>query len=258
MLVFEIINRLGLFFYRFIEDIGDFMLFQWRILKSFFTPPFRYRELLFQLEFIGVKSWGIVSLTGLFAGMVIALETSYALNLFSAQYLIGPSTLLALFRELGPVLTALMVTGRAGSAMATELGSMKVTEQVDALFVMAVDPMQYLVVPRVLATIIMMPLLAFLFDFLGSIGAFMISVYSGTVTPHTFYTQVISHVDNLDLYGGLIKALFFGFIVSGISTYMGMNTTGGARGVGKASTMAVVYSSIMIMIADYILTPFIF
>ncbi len=258
MLVFELINNIGLFFYKIISDVGRFMLFQWKVIKNIFSPPFRFREFLFQLEFIGVKSWGIVSLTGLFAGMVIALETSYALSLFSAEYLIGPSTLLALFRELGPVLTALMVTGRAGSAMATELGSMKVTEQVDALFVMAVDPVQYLVVPRVLATIVMMPLLAFLFDFLGAWGAFLISVYSGTVTPHTFYTQVLAHVDNLDLYGGLIKALFFGFIISGISTYMGMNTEGGARGVGKTSTMAVVYSSIMIMIADYILTPFIF
>ena len=258
MVVFNLVNDLGLLFYNLLVEIGRFVLFQWRVLKSFFMPPFRYREFLFQLEFIGVKSWGIVSLTGLFAGMVIALETSYALSLFSAEYLIGPSTIIALFRELGPVLTALMVTGRAGSAMATELGSMKVTEQVDALFVMAVDPVQYLVVPRVLATVVMMPLLAFLFDFLGSLGAFLISVYSGTVTPHTFYTQVITHVNNTSLYGGLVKAFFFGFVISGISTYMGMNTRGGARGVGKASTMAVVYSSIMIMVVDYILTPFIF
>ncbi len=258
MVVFSIINKIGEFFYFIISEVGDFTIFQFEIIKETFMPPFRWKELLFQLEFIGVKSWGIVSLTGLFAGMVIALESSYALGLFNAQYLIGPSTALSLFRELGPVFTALMVTGRAGSAMATELGSMKVTEQIDALFVMAVDPVQFLVVPRVIATIVMMPLLVALFNFLGMIGAFLISVYSGAVTPHVFIDEVVTKVHNHDLYGGLIKAFFFGMVIAGISTYMGMRTKGGARGVGETSTLAVVFSSITIMIADYILTPFIF
>ncbi len=254
----ELIEKIGFYFYDLMSIVGEFVIFQWETVKAFFRPPFRWRELLFQLEFIGVKSWGIVSLTGLFAGMVIALETSYALSLFSAEYLIGPTTMLALFRELGPVLTALMITGRAGSAMATELGSMKVTEQIDALYVMAVDPIQYLVVPRILATIIMMPLLTFLFVFLGGVGAFFVSTYSGAVTPHTFFSQIITKVHNHDLYGGLLKTMFFGFIIATISTYTGMKTRGGARGVGKSSTTAVVLSSIAVMVVDYILTPFIF
>ncbi len=257
-MVLDWINLVGDYLYRIFVNTGNFVIFHWEILKGIFRKPFRFNELMFQMEFIGVKSWGIVSLTGLFGGMVIALETTYALSLFGAEYLVGPTTLLALFRELGPVLTALMVTGRAGSAMATELGSMKVTEQIDALYVMAVDPVQYLVVPRVLATIIMLPLLTFLFNFLGSTGAFIISISTGATTPHTFFIEIIGRVHNWDLFGGLIKSLFFGMTISAISTYMGMKTRGGARGVGQASTLSVVYSSIMIMINDYILTPFIF
>ena len=202
------INRFGEYFYRIFEEIGKFNIFLLSVLKNIFLPPYRIDQWFLQSEFIGVKSWAIVSFTGFFTGMVIALQSSYALSLFGAQYLIGPSTILTITRELGPVLTALMVAGRSGSAMATEIGTMKVTEQVDALFAMSVDPVNFLIVPRVIATSLFLPLLTVLFDAVGMFGAFLISTARGTVTSATFIDNILLRDYGTDFRGGLIKAFF--------------------------------------------------
>jgi len=254
----NIINNFGEYIYNITEEFGKFTLFLIQVIKNIFIPPYRIEQLILQGEFIGVNSWGIVTFTGFFTGMVIALQSSYALDMFGAQYLVGPSTILTLTREMGPVLTALMVAGRAGSAMATEIGTMKVTEQIDALFTMSIDPINFLIVPRVVATALLLPLLTFLFDAVGMFGAHLISVARGTVTGTTFWEQIFLRDYGTDLNGGLIKAIFFGILIAVVSSYQGFESKGGAKGVGLSSTKAVVYSSIGIMIADYFLTLLVF
>lgn len=221
-------------------------------------PPYRMQVLLKQMEFIGVQSTFIISLTGVFTGMVFALQSSHAFKLFGAENLIGPSVALSLTRELGPVLTALMVTGRAGSAMAAELGTMRVTEQIDALYSMAVNPLQYLIVPRLIASVFMLPLLTALFDFLGIAGSYLLGVYVLGLNAQEFMDRVIYLVDFDDLYMGLIKAMCFGAIIAVVSCYKGFYTTGGAEGVGRAATQSVVISSVSILISDYFLTALMF
>jgi phospholipid/cholesterol/gamma-HCH transport system permease protein len=221
-------------------------------------PPYRPAVLLKQMEFIGAQSTFIISLTGLFTGMVFALQSSHAFKLFGAENLIGPSVALSLTRELGPVLTALMVTGRAGSAIAAELGTMRVTEQIDALYSMAVNPVQYLIVPRVIGAVLMLPLLTGLFDFLGILGSYLLGVYVLGLNPQDFMDRVIYLVDFDDLYMGLVKSMCFGAIIAVVSCYKGFFTTGGAEGVGRAATQSVVISSVAILIGDYILTALMF
>lgn len=221
-------------------------------------PPYRPRVLLKQMEFIGVQSTFIISLTGIFTGMVFALQSSHAFKLFGAENLIGPSVALSLTRELGPVLTALMVTGRAGSAMAAELGTMRVTEQIDALYAMAINPLQYLIVPRLIAAVLMLPLLVGLFDFLGILGAYFLGIYILNLNPQEFMDRVIYLVDFDDLYMGLIKSMCFGAIIAIVSCYKGFYTSGGAEGVGRAATQSVVISSVSVLISDYFLTALMF
>ncbi|HEY4717056.1 MAG TPA: ABC transporter permease [bacterium] len=236
---------------------GIFLLF----LKSFyytFQKPFRVGLFLKQIEFIGVQSSFIVTLTGIFTGMVFALQGAHAFKLFGAENLTGPSVGLSLARELGPVLTSLMVTGRAGSAMAAELGTMRVTEQIDALYAMAINPVQYLVVPRMLAALLMLPLLTALFNFLGIIGAYLLGVHVLGLNPESFINDVIYLVDFKDLFVGLVKSIFFGMIISIVSCYKGFYATGGAKGVGRAATEAVVISSVSILVSDYFLTAMMF
>ena len=254
----NIINSFGEYFYIFFEEIGKFTIFLLKVLKNIFIPPYRIEQWLNQSEFIGVNSWALVSFTGFFTGMVIAMQSAAALEMFGAQYLISPSIVLTLTRELGPVLTALMVAGRSGSAMATELGTMKVTEQIDALSAMSINPINFLIVPRVVATALFLPLLTVLFDAVGMLGAYLITTARGTVTSSTFIQNIFLRNYGTDFRGGLIKAFFFGIMVAVISTYQGMESKGGSKGVGISSTKAVVYSSIGIMITDYILTLVVF
>jgi len=241
-----------------IEEVGGIFTLSIKMFYIIFLPPFRIKNILKQMEFIGVQSLFIVILTGLFTGMVFALQSSHAFKLFNAEYLIGPTVVLALTRELSPVLTALMVTGRAGSAMAAELGTMQVTEQIDALHTMAVDPVHYLIVPRVIASICTMPLLTIIFNFVGTTGSYFISVYVVDVNPNVFIDEVLTLVDNDDVLMGLKKAAVFGFLIAIISCYEGFFARGGAKGVGDAATHAVVISSVIIFISDYILTALMF
>ncbi len=223
-----------------------------------FRKPFKFNNLFKQMEFIGVKSLGIVIITGGFTGMVLALQTYYGFRRFSSEGLVGVTVALSMTRELGPVLTALMVTGRAGSAMAAELGSMRVTEQIDALTVMALSPVKYLVVPRVLASLFMVPILTVIADFIGVIGGYFVGVKLLGINEGIFVSKMVKYVDLEDIYNGLVKAAVFGLILSLISCYKGFYTKGGAEGVGRATTEAVVVSSITILISDYLLTSLMF
>ena len=247
-------NKVGESMLSFIERLGGIVIMWVSAILMLFQPPFRFNEFIAQLEFIGVKSAFIVALTGTFTGMVFAVQTSYAFGMFNLEYLIGPSVLLSLTRELSPVLTTLMVTARAGSAMTTEIGYMRENEQIDALQTMSIHPIQYLVTPRVLATTIMLPLLTALFTFCGTLGAYFVTVFLFDVTHAVFVSNILQMVDLSDLYSGEIKAVFFGMLISTICCYYGYNTRGGARGVGLATTQAVVVSAVSMLVFDYFLT----
>jgi phospholipid/cholesterol/gamma-HCH transport system permease protein len=209
------------------------------------------------METVGVDSMFVVILTGLFTGGVFTLQIIYGFKQFSAESMVGPTVATAMTRELGPVLTALMVTGRVGSAMAAELSSMKVSEQMDALTVMAADPVKYLVTPRLVAGVIMLPLLTAISDAIGVIGGFFVAVGRG-LDPGQFTGRIMDIVVMGDVINGLIKAAIFGFIISSVGCYMGFYTQGGASGVGRSTTLAVVISYVSILVSDFMMTAIMF
>lgn len=234
-----------------IATLGAMAALSWQILRWAVRPPYRLNNFFTQLDFVGVGSIFIVCLTGTFTGMVFAQQSARAFELFGAESLVGPTVALTITRELAPVFSALMVTMRAGSAMCTELGTMRVTEQVDALETMAVNPVQYLLVPRVLAGLIMLPMLTILFDTCGLVGGYFVSVTVKGMSAGTWLTRTATWLDAEDIMEGLIKAAVFGYAVSLISCYRGFNASGGAKGVGQATTNAMVGSALAIFILDY-------
>lgn len=236
--------------------LGKFFLFLLEALAYIFVPPFRVRNLLRQIRFFGNKSMIVVIFTGAFSGMVLALQGFYALNKFGAEALLGPVVALSLIRELGPVLCALMVTGRAGSALTAEIGIMRITEQIDALTVMALNPFKYVIVPNILAGIIAFPLLTAIFDVVGIYGGYLVSVHALGLSEGTYFSQMELYVDMEDIKIGLYKSLSFGLLVTWICTFMGYNAGFGARGVSRATTNAVVLSSVVILLWDYMLGAF--
>jgi len=238
----------------FLEEVGNITRLALYVLYWTVRPPYRFGQLLTALSFIGVGSIFIVGLTGVFTGGVLALQSYQGFRSFRAEGMVGAMVGLALTRELGPVFSALMVSSRAGSAMATELGTMRVTDQIDAMATMAVNPVQYLIVPRVLATTIILPALAMLFNIVGMLGAWLVSVYLLDIDPGVFISRLRYLVEPDDLFGGLFKAAVFGFILSIIACYKGYYASGGAAGVGQATTKAVVYSAVSILVVDYFLT----
>ena len=211
-----------------------------------------------QMEFIGVGSFFIVMLAGIFTGAVFTLQSMYIFSKFNMETMVGATVALAVTRELSPVLTSLMVTGRAGSAMASELGTMRVTEQIDALASMAVNPVRYLFVPRFLASLVMFPVLAMVFNIVGVAGSYIVGVHMWGVDPGNFIAKIELYVTGNDLVCGLIKASVFGGFVSLVSCYKGYRAEGGARGVGSATTRAVVIGSVGILVLDYFLTVLMF
>ncbi len=216
-----------------------------------FIPPFKYRLLLKQIYFIGNKSLLVIVLIGSFTGMVLALQVFYTLRKFGSEAMLGPAVALSLIRELGPVLSALTVTGRAGSAITAEIGIMRITEQIDALKAMALNPVRYLVVPNITAAIIVFPLLTAIFDVIGILGGYLIGVKLLGLSSGTYFSQMKQYIDIVDIEIGLYKSISFGLIVSWISCYKGYYTRYGAEGVSKATTESVVLSSILILIWDY-------
>jgi phospholipid/cholesterol/gamma-HCH transport system permease protein len=237
--------------------LGDWCLFLYQVLYWLPKRPLRWANLIKQMEFIGVKSVPIIILTGIFVGAVFALQTGKAFSMFNAESLVGATIGLSLSREIAPVFTALMVTARACSAMAAEIGTMKVTEQVDALETMAVNPVHYLAVPRVVSATVMTPLLTAVFDLIGIIGAWFVGIYLLEISESSFFDRLYYYVDLHDFAGGLIKAAVFGFLISVISCFEGYSTKGGAKGVGSSTTRAVVISSVTVLIVDYFLTTWI-
>lgn len=256
--IFTTIDRIGRAVLDNIEEMGKIFILFLSVLMWMVRPPLKLRLIFKQMEFVGVKSIFVVVLTGTFTGMVMALQGYYGFRMFNAESLVGSTVALGMTRELGPVLTALMVTARAGSAMAAELGTMRVTEQIDALSVMAVNPVKHLIVPRVIAGVIMLPALTIVSDFMGILGGYFVGVPILNINEGAFVKNITKMVDLNDIYNGLIKAAFFGLILSLIGCYKGFNTTGGAEGVGKATTEAVVLASISILISDYFLTAIMF
>jgi phospholipid/cholesterol/gamma-HCH transport system permease protein len=237
-----------------LEDFGRMIFFAIEAVAWMFRPPFRPELILAQMAFIGVGSVFIVGATGLSAGMVFSLQMNYALKQFAAEGYVGGSVAFSLARELSPIFTALMVTGRAGSAIATELGTMRVTEQIDAMESMAVNPIQYLVVPRIIASVLMFPILTMVFNVIGYGGGYLMGVYVARIPVGPFLEHTREFMDPSDILHGLYKALVFGAIVSVITTWRGYAATGGAKGVGEGTTMAVVASSISVLVADYVIT----
>lgn len=223
-----------------------------------FIPPFRLRNLIKQMEFIGVKSLFIVVLTGVFSGMVLALQSYHGFRKFGGESLMGGIVALSLAREMGPVMTALMVNARAGSAIAAELGTMRVTEQIDALQMMAINPIQYLIVPRIWAGVLMLPLLTAINIIVGILGGYFVGVILLNINSGVFMNKMINMMDLEDLTQGMVKSLVFGLILTLIGCYKGYHTYGGAEGVGRATTEAVVISSVSILIGTYVITSLFF
>jgi phospholipid/cholesterol/gamma-HCH transport system permease protein len=254
----EFLESLGRIAQNLVEEIGRVVNLWLRTVALTFVPPFRVRHLFAQLEEVGVRSLPVVLITATFTGMVLALQSYTGFKRFNAEILVGTAVALSMTRELGPVLTGLIVAGRAGSAMAAELGTMKVTEQIDALYTLATNPIKYLVVPRFIASIIMVPLLTALADGVGILGGYVVGVKMLGANPTIYVERTFKLLELNDIYSGLLKAAFFGMIIATIGCYQGFYAEGGAEGVGKATTRSVVISSMLILISDYFLTAILF
>lgn len=256
--ILKILEYLGRTMIDLVNGVGMLSLMGLEALVWTFRPPLRLGALFKQMEFVGVKSLFVVLLTGFFTGAVLTYQSYYGFSLFGAESLVGPTVALAMARELGPVLTALMVTGRAGSAIAAELGTMRVTEQIDALQVMGTNPVKVLIVPRVLAGLTMLPLLTVISNLMGIFGSYLVGVRLLKINYGQFIGNILEYVDMEDINSGLIKAMVFGVILTLVGCYKGFYTSGGAEGVGRATTESVVISSITILAGDYILTAMMF
>jgi len=251
-------EKIGGWLLGFLMEMGAVSLLFFKALMWVFTPPLRFRNIAKQMEAVGVQSIPVVLITATFTGMVLALQSYTGFKRFNAQGLVGTVVALSMTRELGPVLTGLIVAGRAGAAMAAELGTMKVTEQIDALATMAVNPVKYLITPRLLAGMLMLPMLTIFSDMIGIIGGYLISVHLMEANPGIYIRRTIQYLEANDIWGGIIKSAVFGIIIATISCYKGFNAEGGAEGVGRATTGAVVIAEMMILISDYFLTAFLF
>ena len=240
------------------EEFGRIASFFITTFSWLLHPPFRIHVVFKQMEFVGVHSVIVVLITGAFTGMVLALQTYYGFRMFGGESLVGATVALSMTREIGPVFTALMVTARAGSAMAAEIGTMRVTEQIDALYAMSVNPIQYLVLPRVIAGIVMLPFLTIISDVIGIAGGYFVGVHLLQINSGIFIARMTELVELGDIFNGLVKSAVFGLILTLIGCYKGFFTTGGAEGVGRSTTHAVVLSSVTILISDYFLTALMF
>ena len=256
-LISPVFTPLGAFIIDKMKALGRFTAFVGEALAWTMKPPLRTAQFARQMEFIGVRSTGIIVLTAFFSGAVFSLQIGKVYGLFNMESMIGATVGLSLTREIGPVFAALMVIARACSSMAAEIGTMKVTEQVDALETMAVDPIQFLVVPRLWATTLMLPILTVLYNFVGIIGAYLVGIHVLHIPEGPFLSKLYYYVDGDDFISGLVKAGIFGFFISLISCYEGFQTEGGAEGVGRRTTRAVVISSVTVLVMDYFLTSWI-
>ncbi len=237
-----------------VQHVGSIALLTRDTVRFTFRRPFGFDLLMSQLHHLGVRSLSITNITALFTGMVLALQTAYSLGIYGAKLLIADAVSITIVRELGPVLTSLLVAGRVGAGITAEIGSMAVTEQVDAIRALGASPIKKLVVPKVLATLIMLPLLTILADFVGIMGGLIISVKELDQTVDYYMQHVITALTFDDVISGVGKTFFFAVFIAVIGCYNGLNATGGADGVGRATTGTVVVSSILILISNFFLT----
>jgi len=239
-----------------VDGLGRISIFTGRFFYWAIRPPFRFRLLFEQLYFIGNRSLFIIILSGAFTGMVLAYQTYFGFKLINVDTLVGPVVAISLSKELAPVLGGLILAGRCGAAMAAQIGTMKVTEQIDALEVMGINSIQYLAIPRIIATTFALPMLSIIFLLVGGVGAFVIGTKTLLIDEALFYSKLGEFMFLEDMYQGIIKAFFFGFVISVIGTYFGFQVRQGAEGVGKGTNFAVVWGMISVLVLDYFLTSF--
>jgi phospholipid/cholesterol/gamma-HCH transport system permease protein len=252
-MIFEI-DKLDDYVKRMVLAMQEYSLFCWQAVSNLFRTPHYWSDVLTQADLIGVGSLPIVVLTGFFTGGVLALQSAASLAQFGAQNQTGRFVSLAMIRELAPVLTGLMVSGRNASGIASELGSMVVTEQIDAMRALGTDPMKKLVTPRMISTVIMLFLLTIVSDTVGTAGGAFVAIFLSSQNGTQYFDSAYQALVYSDIAQGLTKPLFFGFIIATIGCYFGMRTTGGTQGVGRATTQAVVVSSVLIIFSDFILS----
>jgi phospholipid/cholesterol/gamma-HCH transport system permease protein len=237
-----------------ILEVQEYVLMIGKVGRAMVTRPFYYRDIIEQFEAIGVGSLTVVLLTGLFTGMVLALQSGFTLDQFGARSMVGRLVSASMVKELGPVLTGLMVAGRVGSGIAAELGSMMVTDQIAALRALGTDPIRKLVMPRILAGIMMVPLLTVIAGGVGMVGGWFVTVFQLRVASTIYWNSVIQGLYMQDVWMGLLKPFFLGFAIVSIGCHVGMRTTGGTQGVGRATTNAVVASSVAVIAVDFLVT----
>ncbi|HJK86576.1 MAG TPA: ABC transporter permease [Candidatus Megaira endosymbiont of Nemacystus decipiens] len=247
-------NKSSIFF----GTVGHLSLFVFKSIIGMFSRPLYFNIILRQLLIIGYNSLPVIAMTAIFSGAVLALQSYTGFSRFSAESSIATVVVLSITRELGPVLAGLMVAGRVGASIAAEIGTMRVTEQIDALYVLSTNPIKYLVVPRVIASVISLPCLVFVGDIIGVMGGYFVSVYKLGFNSSSYIISTAEHLESIDVISGLVKAAAFGFIIAIMSSYYGYYSDKGAKGVGSATTSAVVSSSIIILISNYLITEIFF
>lgn len=240
-----------------VKSVGELALMISRTLVYIFKGNVDRRNVVEQMLEVGVRSFPVIALTSIFTGMVMALQTGAAFrNIFNEPVYVGSVVGFAIVKELGPVLTSIVISGRVGAAIAAELGSMKVTEQLDALYTLGTNPVKYLAVPRFIANLVMLPILALCANIIGVVGGMLVTVYKWGVPSTIYWDDILDHMDVTDLMHGLIKSVAFALIIVSVSCYKGFACEGGAEGVGKATTSAVMISMVMILVSDYFLSSF--
>ena len=255
-LSFRPVRSLGRWGLDVLEAMGRFTLFLGEAAVWTFVPPLRVNQFYRRVHFIGVRSLSVILLTGAFTGMVLGLQTFLTLSRFGSEALLGPGVALSLIREMGPVFTALMVTGRTGSALTAEIGIMRITEQIDAIQVMGLNPMRYLIVPTLLAGLATFPLLTAIFNVVGIFGGYLVGVQLMGLSSGTYFGEMRTYVGIDDVLTGFWKSLVFGIVVTWACSYKGYHASRGTEGVSRATTEAVVLSSVLILVWDYFMGSF--
>lgn len=256
--ILNLLQKIGQFTLSNLAKIGEAAIFCFKAIKSCFTPPFYPKLILKQFLQIGYFSLPVVGLTAIFSGAVLALQSYSGFSRFNAESTIATVVVLSITRELGPVLAGLMVAGRVGASMAAAIGTMRVTEQIDALRTLSTNPFKYLIAPRVIAGVLMLPALVLVADIIGVMGGYLVSVYSLGFSPGPYIANSFKFLEAIDVISGLVKAAFFGLVIALMGCYFGYNSKGGAEGVGVATTNAVVASSILILLLNFVITKIFF
>ncbi len=256
--VMQPFTLLGAWFIERVARLGRTGVFLCRTVGCSLTPPIKVLRVLRQIWFVGWKSMLVICLTGLFTGMVLALQGYPTLRRVGSEAFLGPLVALSLIRELGPVLAALMVTGRAGSSIAAEIGIMRTNDQIDALELMGLNPLRYLVVPNLLACLVALPLLAAIFDVVGIFGGYLVGVRLLGLNAGTYFGEMTNYVETDDVIGGVYKAMSFGVLIAWVCCYKGYYSRFGAEGVSAATTQAVVNTSVLVLVWDYLITSLVF